>query len=356
MSFDLLQIALNLFGGHAVDGLAGQCRDCSLGGNEALLVLHGGTGVGRIHELSALGHKTAFIRSLRAMHHSVFTLSDLRFAHAACADATSQLKQSGNAGGVAVCALVIGSSLMQCAKGQWDRRKQHGDNRQQREDRGEHALGRSQRYALDEQQHGKRDHRTEGNRAEKRHDLSRGARKLGAHLTGVIARHQDDLAATNRFAILRRRRGVFRHDVLAHAFPQELRDDGLIQILGGEQAGSRKAADNPDDAQHGHDQRQQGKHHSCAAADHARQMRVADPIEILDVRRQACFLLELLRNVQRSLLFLLGASGTGADFLRQVCDMLFNIRHFCAFRSSITARHIRVAVYAICLARPNNHV
>ena len=85
-------------------------------------------------------------------------------------------------------------------------------------------------------------------------------------------------------------------------------------------------------------------------------MRVADPIEILDVSRQACFLLELLGNVQRSLLFLFGASGTGADLLRQVCDMLFNIRHFCAFRSSITARHIRIAVYAICLARPNNHV
>ena len=112
MSLDLLEIALNLFGGHTVDGLARQRRDCSLGGNEALLILHGGTGVGGIHELGAFRNKAALIRGLRSMHQGILALGDLGFAHAACADTTSQLKQGGNAGSIAVRTLVVSSSLM----------------------------------------------------------------------------------------------------------------------------------------------------------------------------------------------------------------------------------------------------
>ena len=112
--------------------------------------------------------------------------------------------------------------------------------------------------ALDKQQHGKGDHRTKGNLTDKRHDLRRGTGKLGTHLAGIIASHQDNLSATSAFAIFRRCGGVLSHNVLAHTFSQKLRDDGLIQILRGEQADGRKATDNPDDAQHGHNQRQQG--------------------------------------------------------------------------------------------------
>ena len=112
MPLDLLEIALNLFCGHAVNGLARQRRDCSLGGDEALLVLHGGTGVGGIHELGAFRDKAALVRGLRSMHQGILALGDLGFAHATRADTTSQLKQGGNAGSIAVRTLVVSSSLM----------------------------------------------------------------------------------------------------------------------------------------------------------------------------------------------------------------------------------------------------
>ena len=112
VSLDLLKVALNLFSSHTVDGLAGQRRDCSLGGDEALLIFHRGTGMGRIHELGAFGHKTTLIRGLRSMHHSVLALGDLGLAHTTRADTTSQLKQGGNAGSVAVRTFIVSSSLM----------------------------------------------------------------------------------------------------------------------------------------------------------------------------------------------------------------------------------------------------
>ena len=219
VSLDLLKVALNLFGGHTVDGLAGQCRDCSLGGDEALLIFHGGTGMGRIHELGAFGHKTALIRGLRSMHQGVLALSNLGFAHTARTDAASQLEQSSNAGSVAIRTFVVGCGLMQCAKSQRDSGEQHGDNGQQREDSGERTFGRPQRNALDEQQHGKGNHCTEGDLADKRHDLRRGTGKLGTNLAGVVTSHQDHLSASSSFAILRRCGGILRHNVLAHAFP-----------------------------------------------------------------------------------------------------------------------------------------
>ena len=73
---------------------------------------------------------------------------------------------------------------MQCSKSQRDCGEQHGDNGQQRENRGERTFGRTQRNALDEQQHGKGNHRTEGDFTDKRHELGRGARELCAHLAG----------------------------------------------------------------------------------------------------------------------------------------------------------------------------
>ena len=112
MSLDLLEIALNLFSGHAVDGLTRQRRDRSLGGDKALLVFHGGTGMGGIHELGAFRDKAALIRSLRSMHQGVLALGDLGFAHTTRADTTSQLKQSCNAGSVAIRTFVVSSSLM----------------------------------------------------------------------------------------------------------------------------------------------------------------------------------------------------------------------------------------------------
>ena len=56
----------------------------------------------------------------------------------------------------------------------------------------------------------------------------------------------------------------------------------LIQIFRREQAGGCKATDNPDDAQHGTINDSKASTTAAPAANHARQMKVADPIEILD--------------------------------------------------------------------------
>ena len=68
--------------------------------------------MGGIHELGAFRDKAALIRGLRSMHQGILALGDLGFAHATRADATSKLKQGGNAGSIAVRTLVVGSGLM----------------------------------------------------------------------------------------------------------------------------------------------------------------------------------------------------------------------------------------------------
>ncbi len=180
--------------------------------------------------------------------------------------------------------------------------------------------------------------------------------KLLSNLTAVVARNDNYLSATRARPFTRRTGIILRNNILAYASTEEFRQDRSVQFLANKQDSGRQRHQHANDSKHRNNQRQQGKHSRCAAANHTRQIRIAHAVKVLDCRRKTCIFLKLLGNIERRLLLFLGARRAGTDFLRQVRNMFFHIRHMLAFHSSALQRHIWIEVYAICPRRPKTPV
>ena len=269
----------------------------------------------------------------------------LAFAHPPAAYARGHVHEHGHPGGVAVGAFVVGGHL---AHQNIHHRQGHNNQRHHGERVEHHRNGtrgvQEEHVAHNQEQrnehHGPRnDQPQDGQHANKR------PVQLRLHLAAVVARHHHHFAAAGARSVGGVARFVLRHHVLADALREQARKQRAVERFQHEQRRCDYRKNHGRNGQHRQEQRKRRDHYGDDAAQSARGIVSRSVVEIFDDGGKARFLLQMLGDVERRLLFFFGAGRPGSYLLGQIRDVVYGFRH--AFCLSLVVFPVSCKAYSL---------